>query len=147
MRIKPLIPLFPALVVWSAIACAGTAEDELRQLLDEFLAGASVNDAAVHDHFWAEDLVYTSSAGERFGKARIMQGLSDSDAPTSQASPTYAARDTQIRVFDDTAVITFRLIAEMPDVEPQQYFNTGVFRRHNGQWQAIAWQATRSAAP
>ena len=50
-----------------------TAEAELEQLLDEFLQGASVNDAEMHDRFWAEDLIYTSSAGERTTKAGIYE--------------------------------------------------------------------------
>jgi putative cell wall-binding protein len=36
---------------------------ELTKLLNEFLAGASRNDAAVHDRFWADDLIYTRSTG------------------------------------------------------------------------------------
>ena len=37
--------------------------DDLTQMLHDFLNG--VSEAAVHDRFWAEDLVYTSSAGTR----------------------------------------------------------------------------------
>ena len=46
---------------------AQTAPDaaELAKLLKEFLAGASRNDAAMHDRFWAEDLIYTGSSGRR----------------------------------------------------------------------------------
>src|ERR1044071_7958231 len=36
---------------------------ELTNLLIAFLAGASRHDAAVHDRFWAEDLLYTGSSG------------------------------------------------------------------------------------
>lgn len=39
----------------------------LEALLNRFLAGASVNDVATHDRFWADDLVYTSSNGTRLG--------------------------------------------------------------------------------
>ncbi len=48
------------------------AEEELTKLLHDFMEGASQNDAAMHDRFWAEDLIYTSSSGERFGKVEIM---------------------------------------------------------------------------
>lgn len=144
MRKKPWTILLPALVVWSTIACAESAEDELRQLLDEFLAGASANDAAVHDRFWAEDLVYTSSSGERFGKVQIMQGLSADQETIAEDVPAYSARDTQIQVFGDTAVITFRLIATRSNEETEQYFNTGVFRLRKGQWKATTWQATQA---
>lgn len=130
-------------------ATAGGDAETLRTLLDEFLAGASVNDAAMHDRFWAEDLVYTSSDGERFGKAEIMAGLEETDdtsEPSEGNTPSYSARDVNIRSFGETAVVTFRLVAELEDQSTSEYFNTGVFRSREGQWQAVAWQATRVGA-
>jgi hypothetical protein len=43
---------------------AQTAPDaaELTKLLNDFLAGASRNDVAIHERFWADDLIYTRSA-------------------------------------------------------------------------------------
>ena len=57
------------LLALSTPAWAGSDEEQLSALLNEFLAGASVNDISAHERFWAEDLVYTSSRGLRFGKA------------------------------------------------------------------------------
>ena len=48
-----------------AQAQAAPAAAELTKLLNEFLAGASHNDAAMHDRFWAEDVIYTGSSGRR----------------------------------------------------------------------------------
>lgn len=127
-------------------APAGGDAETLRTLLDDFLAGASVNDASVHDRFWAEDLVYTSSDGERFGKPEIMAGLEETDdtsEPSEGNTPSYSARDVNIRSFGETAVVTFRLVAELEDQSMSEYFNTGVFRSREGQWEAVAWQATR----
>ncbi len=127
-------------------ATAGGDAATLGKLLDDFLAGASVNDAAMHDRFWAEDLVYTSSDGERFGKAEIMAGLEETDdaSDSSEGSPPrYSAQDVNIRSFGETAVVTFRLVAELEDQSKSEYFNTGVFRSRDGQWRAVAWQATR----
>lgn len=129
----------------SAVADARPAEAELGALLNSFLEGASVNEAAIHERFWADDLVYTSSSGERFGKAEIMQGLSESGEATDEDTPAYSARDVEIRVFENTAVITFRLVAEFADETTRNYYNTGVFRERDGQWRAIAWQATQAA--
>src|SRR5262249_47102024 len=52
-----------------------TAPDaaELTRLLRQFLEGASKNDLATHQRFWADDLIYTSSAGKRLGKADIIR--------------------------------------------------------------------------
>jgi len=46
---------------------------ELTSLLNQFLAGASRNNVAMHDRFWAEDVIYTGSGGRRRGKADIMK--------------------------------------------------------------------------
>lgn len=124
-------------------AGAETGETALTELLKEFLAGASVNDAAVHARFWSEDLIYTSSAGARFGKAQIMQGLAEAEAP--EETPVYSAEDVTVQIHGEVAVVTFRLIAEMPDQSRAEFFNTGVFRRQDGQWRAFVWQATRAA--
>lgn len=126
-----------------------SSEPALRQLLDEFLAGASVNDAAVHDRFWDEDLVYTSSAGERFGKQTIMDGLSESetDSESEDAEPPhYSAAEVSVNEFGPTAVVTFRLLAEQDGSLVGEYFNTGVFRCAENSWRAVTWQATRVKA-
>jgi hypothetical protein len=123
-----------------------TAEAELEELLDDFLQGASVNNAEMHDRFWAEDLIYTSSAGERITKADIMNGF-DSDQPTTdESSPQYGYEELQILVFDDTAVVAFQLVStegEGDSLEVMTYYNTGTFINRNDQWRAVAWQATR----
>lgn len=119
------------------------SEAELSRLLGEFLVGASINDAATHQRFWAEDLVYTSSAGQRFGKAEIMAGLGDA-MPADPPGPSYSARDVRIKDLGETAVITFRLVAEDAQGDTQSYYNTGVFRRNPAGWQAVTWQATKA---
>ena len=133
-----------ALLVGALAAQAGAADAEhaLRDLLAGFLDGASANDAEAHDRFWAEDLVYTSSSGERYGKRAIMQGLADAPPPDA-GLPSYSGEDVAVRAFGDVAVVTFRLVAEAPDGSVDEYFNTGVFRRADGAWKAFTWQATR----
>lgn len=135
--------LWALLSVPEAFGVDDPAEQKLHQLLEAFLAGASVNDAELHDRFWAEDLVYTSSTGERRGKAEIMAALCSAPEADPGRLPEYTAQDVNIRVFDSLAVITFRLVAGMPDGKLDEYFNTGAFRLDDGNWRAFAWQATR----
>ncbi len=52
----------------------------LTKLLQDFLAGAGRNDAEVHERFWADDLIYTTSKGERKDKAAILKEVR-SEAP------------------------------------------------------------------
>ncbi len=139
---RALITCMLLLLAWPGVA--GTAEDEaaLRGLLDKFLAGATANDRAVHQRFWSEDLVYTSAAGMRFGKAEIMAGLDEAEPDPD--GPVYTADQVQVRVLGETAVITFRLVATDAAGEATYFFNTGVFRRREDTWQAFTWQATRA---
>ena len=143
-----LVMLLPA-----AGAGAQTAPDaaELTRLLKEFLAGASRDDAAVHDRFWADDLVYTGSAGRRIGKPDIMAEVRKAAAPRPGAPvTTYTAEDIRIRQYGDTAVVAFRLVGTSDDngkTHVANYLNTGTFLKRNGQWKAVAWQATRMARP
>lgn len=140
-----LVPLALALFLAAPPAQAhdDPVENEIHDLLDAFLAGASANDIEMHDRFWAEDLVYTSSSGERYGKADIMENLSNAPQD-SEDQPVYSSKDVKIRVYDDLAVVTFRLVAaELADEASAEFFNTGVFQKRDGQWKAFTWQATR----
>lgn len=128
------------LVVLLAVVLLGSASSDeatLRRMLDEFLAGASRNDPAVHARFWADDLIYTSSLGKRMGKADILRDVND-PSDTDEPPVTYTAQDVQVRLYGKTAIVAFRLVTE-----EQQYFNTGTFVKRNGMWQAVAWQATK----
>jgi ketosteroid isomerase-like protein len=129
---------------------AQTAPDgaELTKLLQDFLAGASKNDIAMHDRFWADELVYTSALGRRKGKADIMRELRDETKATpkpDEGTTVYTAEDIRVQQYGDTAVVAFRLVATTDKAGNKMvanYFNTGTFLKRNGKWQVIAWQAT-----
>jgi ketosteroid isomerase-like protein len=121
---------------------------ELTKLLNDFLAGASKNDIAMHDRFWADELVYTSALGRRKSKADIMRELKAETTATpkpDEGTAVYTAEDTHVQQYGDTAVVTFRLVATTDKAGTKtvaNYFNTGTFLKRNGKWQVIAWQAT-----
>jgi hypothetical protein len=121
--------------------------DVLENLLHEFLAGASVNDYDIHNRFWADDLIYTSSAGERIGKQDIMNGLLPDGPPLVEDHARYSADEIQIQIYGEAAVVAFILVADVP-LEPSRtermlFYNTGTFLKRDGEWRAVAWQATR----
>ncbi|MBB3167526.1 nuclear transport factor 2 family protein [Simiduia aestuariiviva] len=129
------------------LALPAHADDraDLTQMLHTFLQGAS-DDIEQHQRFWADDLVYTSSSGQRFGKAKILAGMQDTPATEQQTKSRYWAEDIEIKLYGTTAIIAFRLMGEMTEgeqVRVQQYFNTGTFLKREGRWQAVAWQATK----
>ena len=125
--------------------------DELTMLLKEFLAGASRDDAATHDRFWAEDLIYTGSSGRRIGKADIMRGARSAPAPKpGDPTTTYGAEDIRIQQYGDTAIVAFRLVGttrKEGKTVVSNYLNTGTFLKRNGKWQAVSWQATKMPSP
>lgn len=124
----------------SVSASADADHRKLEQLLRSFLAGTEQK--AVHAAFWAEDLIYTSSAGERRGKAEILAGFDD-QSNTARMSQIYGAEDLTIRVMGDIAVVTFKLTADYNRRRTGEFLNTGVFRRAGNGWEAFTWQATK----
>lgn len=132
--------LFLTVFLSSSLALADDKAD-LEKLLTDFLAGQTEQH---HANFWAEELVYTSSNGTRFGKAEIMAGFDGSDQQPSQTPKvTYSGTEIDIRVYGEMAIVAFKLLATEGGVVTQTYFNTGTFHKKSGKWQAVAWQATK----
>ena len=130
----------------TANATAG-AEAQLRAQLAAFVEGAAASDAAVHDAFWAEELVYTSSSGTRFGKAELMAGVHASGpADPADVEASYGARDVIVRLVGELGLLDFTLVAFEADGAEQLYLNSGTFVWRDGRWQAVNWQATKAAA-
>ena len=142
------------LLASTAAALGQNADDKavLERLLNEFLAGAGRNDAAVHDRFWAEDLIYTRAAGSRIGKAELMKGVR-SAPPRKEGDPVtvYSAEDVRIRQYGNAAVVAFKLVGKTAksdgSTEVSEFLNTGTFVKRKGIWQAVAWQATAIPKP
>ena len=143
-----LLTLLAFVLVTSLPAQTTPDSAELTKLLQDFLAGASRNDLAMHDRFWADELVYTSALGRRKGKADIMRELREEPKATpkpEEGTTVYTAEDIRIQQYGDTAVVAFRLVATTDKAGAKtvaNYFNTGTFLKRNGKWQVIAWQAT-----
>lgn len=119
---------------------------ELTKLLKNFLAGAGRNEADMHERFWADDLIYTASAGRRIGKADIMKEVREEGAPKPGDETTvFTAEDIRVQQYGDTAIVAFRLVGTS-DKDGKKtvnnYLNTGTFLKRDGKWQAVAWQAT-----
>jgi hypothetical protein len=129
-----------------------TAPDaaELTKLLNDFLAGASRNDADMHDRFWADDLIYTGSSGRRLGKAELMKDVRE-EGPTVPGgdSAVYSAEDIRIQQYGTTAIVAFRLVGVATKdgkSETTNYLNSGTFLKRDGKWQVVNWQATKMPA-
>ena len=150
---KQILFSFVLLVLIASSLNAQSAPDgaELTKLLQDFLAGAGRNDAAMHERFWADDLIYTSALGRRKGKADIMRELrTESAAKPENGTAVYTPEDIRIQQYGDTAIVAFRLVATTDKGGTKtvaNYLNTGTFLKRNGKWQAVAWQATALPKP
>ena len=115
---------------------------KLTSMLNEFLVAAGRSDRAVFDRFFADDVVYTRSVGKTVNKSDIMQALGQRE----EGHSTYSADDIKILVYGNTAIVNFRLTANTEkngQTETAHYRNTATFLQRNGQWQVVAWQATK----
>jgi hypothetical protein len=125
----------------------GRTRSEIATMLTTFLTPAVNNSAAGHERFWADDLVYTSSAGKVMSKADIIKSIAEE--PKAKAGdqampgPVFTAEDILVRAYGVTAALTFRLVEHDPDGKISTFRNSGTFLLRNGKWQAITWQATR----
>jgi uncharacterized protein (TIGR02246 family) len=140
--------MIPALAF---VVLAAAPAAELTTLVEDFLAGASRNDAAVHERFWADDLIYTGSSGRRIGKAEILKDVKAAPPPKPEDPlVTYTAEEIRVQPYKDTAVVAFRLVGTTVadgKTSVQRYLNTGMFVKRKGQWRAVAWQATKLPRP
>ena len=149
-RIRNVV-IVVTLLAAAALAQTAPAQAELTSLLREFLHAAEVGDRAVFDRFFADDAIYTRSAGVTITKADIMKNVE----PPKPGEPRdkYGADDVTVHQHGDTAVVAFRLVQETTEngkSVTHHYRNTGTFMRLpcagdsvKNCWRVIAWQATR----
>jgi len=149
LKTSTLFLIALVLVCSSAAFAQTTAPDgaELTKLLNDFLAGASRNDAQIHDAFWADDLIYTRSAGARVNKAEVMRNVRSAPPPKPTDPKTiYTAEDIRIQQYGTTAIVAFRLVAKTErdgTTQVANLLNSGTFLKRNGKWQVVNWQSTR----
>jgi hypothetical protein len=130
---------------------------DITALLASFLSPGQNPTRAAHERFWADDLVYTSSAGKVTNKAEILKSFEEppkaeaaKDARAEEPEPVYSAEDVLVRSYGErgeVAALTFRLVARAADGSVQTYRNSGTFLYRDGRWQAVTWQATKEPSP
>ena len=140
----------------SAAADPERTRAEIAALLTSFLSPGQNPTRAAHERFWADDLVYTSSAGKVTNKAEILKSFDEppkaEPGTPAEPEPVYSAEDILVRSYGERgergemAALTFRLVARAADGTTQHYRNSGTFLFRDGKWQAITWQATKVPA-
>jgi ketosteroid isomerase-like protein len=117
------------------------AKQELITLVQNFLKDVPANQRDTYDRFFADDVIYTRNSGQVITKKDI---LADTGNPkVARANATFTGEDFTVHQYGDTAIVNFRLVMHGTDNnQPHSFRNTGTFMKRNGQWQAVAWQAT-----
>jgi ketosteroid isomerase-like protein len=121
-------------------------QEKLTAMLGQFLVDAAQGNVAGFESFFADDVIYTRSAGVVTNKAEILKNVANL-RPTAESKTTYSAEDVVVHDYGDTAVVAFQLVARTEHAdgktETGNYRNTGTFLRRKGRWQVVAWQSTK----
>ncbi len=137
------------LLVLMAVAAHGQstpAETGLKATLNKFLAAAShwpsnADDKKTFDQFFADEVIYTRSAGAVVDKRAIMRTF---DIPlVTDPHQSFSAEDVLVHSYGDFAVVAFKLVQKLDDGTRNEFRNTGTFQKRDGRWQAVAWQSTK----
>lgn len=125
-------------------ASSGGAEHTVGQLHNESFQAILRADTAVLDRVWADDYRLTNPGGNVMEKAGFIGALKSGGLKFE----TLDLSDTNVRVYGDTAVVTGRATVKAKgdnqDIAEQVRY-ISVYVKRQGQWQAVAMQATRIA--
>ena len=135
------------LVLAFTASCASNNDQVTRDLtkrLQDFLAAVPRGDKQVFEDFFADDVIYTRSAGVTVNKAEILRNVDVRAA--NELATTFDADNITVHPYGDMAVVNFRLVIHSQNngkTETSYNRNTGTFLKRNGKWQVVAWQSTR----
>ncbi|HET9743334.1 MAG TPA: nuclear transport factor 2 family protein [Terriglobales bacterium] len=111
--------------------------------MQEFLTKVPSGDPAVFKKFFADEVIYTRASGLEIGKSDVLARTGGSQA--GDPNVTFTGEDFIVHTYGNFAVVNFRLVMHSnkdEKITTQSFRNTGTFMKRNGEWQAIAWQAT-----
>ena len=123
-----------------------SAEQEVTQLTDQYIAALKGKDTAALERIWADDLTFITPGGAVLTKA---QRLADIQSGATRFD-SLEASDRTVRVYGDVAVMTSltTMKGQYGGHEASgQYRVTNVFARRGGGWQIVSLQMTPIATP
>jgi ketosteroid isomerase-like protein len=120
-----------------AVTKAGTAEQGLLALMQDWMNAEVKADMVFLDGFIAEDCVITDPTGAIWTKAQFLAGLRSGEG----AVLSFALDNMKARVYGDAAVVNGRMTAKQTfkgqDISGQ-YQCTDMFIKTAGRWQCVA---------
>jgi ketosteroid isomerase-like protein len=156
-----LLTVSLAWALWPGVLRVAHASDQdaeraIRDLEAQWAQAVLAGNRAFYETALADDFTHTSHTGRFKTRAQWLAedktGAGQNDAKPGQTRYTaYRLDDLAVRIYGDTAVVTGRTTPAGHDAKGQPI--TGQFRyirvwvKHNGRWQAVAFEGTRIAQP
>jgi ketosteroid isomerase-like protein len=142
-RARRVAPLMGLVLLFAAVASAGTAEDEkaVAALDTQYQAAVAKNDAATMHRILADDFILVTGKGKVFTKADLLKEAHDAKTTYERQDDT----DQKVRVYGDTAVVTARLRAKgTEEGKPFEYslWFSDTYARTPSGWRYVFGQAS-----
>src|SRR5258708_34670390 len=121
--------LLPALASGALVQAAPTAKTAITQqesatvkivtqMVRDFLAAVPKGEKQTFDNFFADDIIYTRSAGVTVTKADIIKNIDVRAA--NEPTATFAADECTVHPYGNMAVVNFRLIMSTQNTQKNQ---------------------------
>ena len=119
-------------------AAAKADLDQLIALNRDYIASVQTMDVKRFDEILSDDFVCSNPDGSLVDRAAFLQQTARPIAISG-----LEARDVDVRLMGDFAIIHARTTYTLPDGRPGQGRYTDIWARRNGQWLAVAAHVTR----
>ena len=119
-------------------AAARTDLDQLHDLNRDYINSVQRMDVRRFDEILSDDFVCSNPDGSLVDRAAFLQQTARPIAISG-----LEARDVDVRLMGDFAIIHARTAFTLPDGRPGQGRYTDIWARRNGQWLAVAAHVTR----
>jgi ketosteroid isomerase-like protein len=122
----------------AAPAAAKTDLDQLHQLNRDYINSVQTMDVKRFDEILSDDFVCSNPDGSMVDRAAFLEQTARPIAISG-----LEARDVDVRLMGDFAIIHARTTYTLPDGRPGAGRYTDIWARRNGRWLAVAAHVTR----
>src|SRR5262249_12345479 len=114
--------------------------DVLLRLNEDYIHAVTASDVARFEDLLADDFLCTASDGSFLNRQQFLQHTAE-----PYTLKTLQARDVQVRLMGDTAIVHARTTFAYPDGSAGTGRYTDVWARRSGRWVAVAAHVTRAS--
>jgi Domain of unknown function (DUF4440) len=128
----------------SAKATSAPRQAQFLQLQQQLLTALVAADWPRVADMWSDDLVYIHPFGI-VGKKEQLEVLTNGPSPRYKS---IEAKDTRVRIFRDTAILTGNVyFTGITATEPRLFYLSTVWANEHGTWRMVLWHAVRAETP